>query len=63
MDYSALIGQLLKLFGPVVLNLVTQHQAETGQVPTSAELDARIDTHVATMTAKGQAAKDAVDGK
>lgn len=53
-----LLSAILNVAGPIVLGAITQHHADTGQIPTEAELRAKLNLNIDTYLAEGQAWTD-----
>ncbi len=54
---AELILQLLSVFAPIVRDAIQKHQAETGQMPTDAEMRAEFEAHIDAILAEGAAWK------
>lgn len=57
-----LLNAMIGVVGPIIVNLVTKHHNETGQIMTIDELKAKLATDAAAILAEGQAFKDAHPG-
>lgn len=54
---QALMLQLVGVLAPLITQIIKDHQAETGDIPTTAEIVARLQANADTYLAEGAAWK------
>lgn len=53
--WEQLIPQLVGTLAPLIIQLIKDHQKETGEIPTTEELVARLNNNVALYLGEGAA--------